>query len=74
MPDSPGRGRPDYTHTVPQEGAPPMCRSGTAFSSELLYFQHKVQLPLLDAFWKERKLVDWVLSFTFLSSLFLGML
>lgn len=51
-----------------------MCKSGTAFSSELLYFQHTVQLLLLDAFLKERKLFDWVLSFTFLSSLFLGML
>lgn len=46
---------------------------GTAFSSELLYFQHRVQLPLHDAFLKERKL-DWVLSLTFLFSLFLGML
>lgn len=70
----PGWGCPNHIHTVQREGAPLMCRSGTACSSELLYFQRKVRLPLLDAFWKERKLVDWVRSFTFLSSLFLGTL
>lgn len=59
------------TYTLCSRMEPLPC--GTAFLSELLYFQHRVQLPLLDAFFNERKLVDWVLSFTFLSSLFLGM-